>query len=91
MTLPRRVRCSFTYVFPRTSAHAVGEWRAVKYIFIFYQNDIKYFSKFCEAMEVDENNKTAPAAGWGLDHAYKAWGKFWNETFYPHGDYLTLL
>lgn len=39
------------------------------------------FFKFCDALEV-KNGVSAPASGWGLDHALPAWGRFWNETYY---------
>ena len=80
MTLPLQVRSirSSDALF----AHDVP--LLVKYVFNWYQNDIKTFAHFCEALEVD-NGKVAPKEGWGLDHAMTAWGKYWNETFYPLG------
>ncbi|KAI0800449.1 peptidase S28 [Fomes fomentarius] len=39
------------------------------------------FFKFCDALEV-KNGVTAPATGWGLDHALQAWGNYWKSTFY---------
>ncbi|RDX48552.1 peptidase S28 [Lentinus brumalis] len=39
------------------------------------------FYQFCDALEVDKG-KSAPASGWGLDHALKAWGAFWKDGFY---------
>lgn len=39
------------------------------------------FFKFCDALEVN-NGVTAPATGWGLDHALQAWGNYWKSTFY---------
>ncbi|KAI0345812.1 peptidase S28 [Trametopsis cervina] len=38
------------------------------------------FFQFCDALEV-QNGQVAPAAGFGLDHALAAWGKYWNTTY----------
>ncbi|KAF8180113.1 serine carboxypeptidase S28-domain-containing protein [Pholiota molesta] len=38
------------------------------------------FSNFCDALEV-KDGVSAPASGWGLDHAFSAWGSYW-RTFY---------
>ncbi|KAG6844350.1 hypothetical protein H0H87_007575 [Tephrocybe sp. NHM501043] len=38
------------------------------------------FFKFCDALEVN-NGKIAPASGWGLDHAFAAWGAYWRNTY----------
>jgi hypothetical protein len=38
------------------------------------------FRKFCDALEV-KSGVSAPAAGWGLDHALSAWGNYW-KTYY---------
>ena len=35
------------------------------------------FYQFCDALEV-KNGVSAPASGWGLDHALQAWGSYWN-------------
>ena len=37
-----------------------------------------WFHRFCDALEV-KDGVPAGASGWGLDHALKAWGSFWNE------------
>ncbi|KAK7062118.1 peptidase S28 [Favolaschia claudopus] len=42
------------------------------------------FFNFCDALEV-KNGVSAPAAGWGLDHALGAWSSYWTST------YLTLI
>lgn len=84
MISPQRVRNAF--VSNALRAHGVS--LLVKYVFNWYQNDYKTFAHFCEALEVD-NGQVAPKEGWGLDHTMKAWGKYWNETFYPMGAYRT--
>ena len=33
------------------------------------------FFKFCDALEV-KDGVSAPASGWGLEHALQAWGKY---------------
>ncbi|KAI0072974.1 peptidase S28 [Panus rudis PR-1116 ss-1] len=38
------------------------------------------FFKFCDALEV-KNGVSAPASGWGLDHALAAWGAYWKLTY----------
>ncbi|KAF7364825.1 Peptidase S28 [Mycena venus] len=38
------------------------------------------FFQFCDALEV-KNSVSAPAEGWGLDHALAAWGSYWITTF----------
>ncbi|KII94856.1 hypothetical protein PLICRDRAFT_97795 [Plicaturopsis crispa FD-325 SS-3] len=40
------------------------------------------FYEFCDALEV-KGGKSAPAAGWGLDHALQAWGSFYKKTYLP--------
>ena len=39
------------------------------------------FQAFCDALEVKDGVNAGPA-GWGLDHALKAWGNHWNATYY---------
>ena len=39
------------------------------------------FFEFCDALEV-KNGVSAPASGWGLDHALQAWGNYWTTTYY---------
>ncbi|KAG5648817.1 hypothetical protein DXG03_000166 [Asterophora parasitica] len=41
------------------------------------------FYKFCDALEV-KDGKNAPASGWGLDHALKAWSSYFKNTYYSH-------
>ncbi len=48
------------------------------------------FYQFCDALEVDKG-KSAPASGWGLDHALKAWGEFWKNGFYSAGECSSLV
>ncbi|KAJ7068700.1 serine carboxypeptidase S28-domain-containing protein [Mycena amicta] len=38
------------------------------------------FFNFCDALEV-KNDVSAPAAGWGLDHALAAWSSYWTTTY----------
>jgi hypothetical protein len=38
------------------------------------------FYKFCDALEV-KNGVSAPASGWGVDHALSAWGKFFSGNY----------
>ncbi|KAE9409902.1 hypothetical protein BT96DRAFT_460529 [Gymnopus androsaceus JB14] len=38
------------------------------------------FFEFCDALEV-KDGVSAPAEGWGLEHALPAWGAFWNSTY----------
>ncbi|KAH9948740.1 peptidase S28 [Amylocystis lapponica] len=38
------------------------------------------FFQFCDALEV-KDNVSAPAAGWGLEHALNAWGSYWANTY----------
>jgi hypothetical protein len=40
------------------------------------------FFRFCDALEVKDGN-TAPATGWGLDHALPAWGAYFKNTYLP--------
>ncbi|KAI0047352.1 peptidase S28 [Auriscalpium vulgare] len=40
------------------------------------------FFVFCDALEV-KNGVSAPASGWGLDHALNAWGNFFADTYLP--------
>ncbi|KZV68145.1 peptidase S28 [Peniophora sp. CONT] len=40
------------------------------------------FFEFCDALEV-KDNKTAPASGWGLEHALSAWGAFFKNVYLP--------
>ncbi|KIK48996.1 hypothetical protein CY34DRAFT_429555 [Suillus luteus UH-Slu-Lm8-n1] len=39
------------------------------------------FYQFCDALEVKDGVNAGPG-GWGLDHAIKSWGNFWNTTYY---------
>ncbi|OCH84125.1 peptidase S28 [Obba rivulosa] len=39
------------------------------------------FFDFCDALEV-KDGVSAPASGWGLDHALSAWGAYWTNTYY---------
>ncbi|KZV70719.1 hypothetical protein PENSPDRAFT_578945 [Peniophora sp. CONT] len=41
------------------------------------------FYKFCDALEKDANGTVAPASGFGLDHALKAWSSYFNSTYLP--------
>ncbi|KAF9450668.1 hypothetical protein P691DRAFT_809949 [Macrolepiota fuliginosa MF-IS2] len=43
-------------------------------------NNTEFF-KFCDALEV-KNGVSAPAEGWGLDHALQAWGNHWTTGGY---------
>ena len=36
------------------------------------------------ALEVN-NGVSAPPAGWGLDHALRAWGSYFTNTYLPRG------
>ena len=45
------------------------------------------FYKFCDALEV-KNGVSAPAQGWGLDHALQAWGSYWTSTFYTQSAFV---
>ncbi|KAJ7580701.1 serine carboxypeptidase S28-domain-containing protein [Mycena floridula] len=49
------------------------------------------FFRWCDALEV-KAGVSAPAAGWGGDHALAAWGSFWKSDYYEYwcGD-LTVL
>ena len=38
------------------------------------------FTKFCDALEV-KDGVSAPASGWGVDHALAAWGSYWRSTY----------
>lgn len=38
------------------------------------------FFNFCDALEV-KDSVSAPAAGWGLDHALSAWASYWSNTY----------
>ncbi len=38
------------------------------------------FLKFCDALEV-KNGQSAPASGWGVQHAVNAWGKYFNGSY----------
>lgn len=40
------------------------------------------FFEFCDALEV-KNGVSAPAAGWGLDHALPAWSSFFSNIYLP--------
>lgn len=39
-----------------------------------------WFFRFCDALEVN-NGVTAPASGFGVDHALAAWGNFWKSSY----------
>ncbi|KAI0065739.1 peptidase S28, partial [Artomyces pyxidatus] len=39
------------------------------------------FYDFCDALEV-KDGVSAPATGWGAEHAVAAWGNFWSSTYY---------
>ncbi|GLB34086.1 putative to MEROPS serine peptidase family S28 [Lyophyllum shimeji] len=41
------------------------------------------FYKFCDALEV-EDGQSAPAGGWGLEHALAAWASYFKDTYYSH-------
>ena len=45
------------------------------------------FFEFCDALEV-KSGVSAPAAGWGLDHALQAWGSYWKNSFYQQSTSL---
>lgn len=38
------------------------------------------FFQFCDALEV-KNGVSAPASGWGVNHALQAWGTFWQNGY----------
>jgi pimeloyl-ACP methyl ester carboxylesterase len=38
------------------------------------------FFKFCDALEV-KDGVSAPASGWGVDHAFAAWGAYWRNSY----------
>jgi len=38
------------------------------------------FGRFCDALEVKDGQVAGPK-GWGLDHALRAWGKFWKDGY----------
>lgn len=38
------------------------------------------FFNFCDVLEV-KNGISAPASGWGLDHALTAWGDYWKNGY----------
>ncbi|KZW00377.1 hypothetical protein EXIGLDRAFT_639437 [Exidia glandulosa HHB12029] len=38
------------------------------------------FYRFCDAIEV-KDGVVSDEKGWGLEHAFKAWGTFWNTTY----------
>ncbi|KAJ8495908.1 hypothetical protein ONZ45_g12655 [Pleurotus djamor] len=38
------------------------------------------FTRFCDALEV-KDGVSAPASGWGVDHALAAWGTFWKNGY----------
>ncbi|KAI0065740.1 peptidase S28 [Artomyces pyxidatus] len=38
------------------------------------------FYDFCDAIEV-KDGVSAPASGWGLEHALTAWGTYWTSTY----------
>ncbi|KIP11822.1 hypothetical protein PHLGIDRAFT_10371 [Phlebiopsis gigantea 11061_1 CR5-6] len=38
------------------------------------------FFNFCDALEV-KNGVSAPASGWGLNHALTAWGSYWKNGY----------
>ena len=42
------------------------------------------FFEFCDALEV-KDGISAPATGWGLEHAINSWGPFWSDTYYAYG------
>ena len=39
------------------------------------------FYRFCDALEV-KDGVSAPAEGWGLEHALDAWGFYWRTRYY---------
>ncbi|TFK25968.1 hypothetical protein FA15DRAFT_638482 [Coprinopsis marcescibilis] len=40
------------------------------------------FYQFCDALEVNDDGVSAPASGWGLEHALNAWGFYWRTRYY---------
>ena len=46
------------------------------------------FYKFCDALEV-KNGQSAPAGGWGLDHALQAWASYWKSGYYRDSEFST--
>ncbi|KAH9936837.1 peptidase S28 [Epithele typhae] len=49
----------------------------------YYQSNHTLYEQFCDALEVDDDGSVAPASGFGQEHAFKAMGKYWKETYYP--------
>jgi hypothetical protein len=45
------------------------------------------FRKFCDALEV-ANGTSAPASGWGLNHALPAWGKYWTSYYIKESEFM---
>ncbi|KAG2085941.1 peptidase S28 [Suillus discolor] len=41
------------------------------------------FYQFCDALEVKDGVNAGPE-GWGLDHAIRSWGNYWNTTYYNY-------
>ncbi|KAG1839389.1 peptidase S28 [Suillus tomentosus] len=41
------------------------------------------FYEFCDALEVKDGVNAGPE-GWGVDHAIRSWGNFWNTTYYRY-------
>ena len=58
--------------------------RAVKLVMNYWQDSSTLgfsegFQAFCDWLEIDRDRRAAPAEGWGLTHALKAWGSYWKE------------
>jgi hypothetical protein len=52
------------------------DWQAMQV----YSGPGAQFFNFCDALEV-KNGISAPASGWGVDHALTAWGTYWRNTY----------
>ena len=46
------------------------------------------FFTFCDALEV-KDGASAPASGWGLEHALAAWGNYFKTVSLPKGKLVT--
>jgi hypothetical protein len=46
-----------------------------------------FFFQFCDALEV-KDGVSAPATGWGLDHALGAWSGFWRDGYLENRQFV---
>ena len=62
-----------------TVRNNLWDWQSLQV----YSGPGTQFYEFCDALEKDADGSVAPASGFGLDHALKAWSSYFNSTYLP--------